>query len=113
MRDDSFMHFEQLASARSMTVDKLTFLVLCAAAFLDMGDQFGLPGLFLAMQRELSFGAEGIAAIVTSQNVALAVFSPVWGWLADKYDRVNLLTASCLMWAAINVVVLALFIQRR
>ena len=50
---------------------------------LDYGDKFALTGMLLPLQKHFGVGPEAFGNLIMAQNLALALSSPLWGWLAD------------------------------
>ena len=82
-----------------------TLFCLCLVSALDYADKFALAGLFLPLQRHFSVGAEALAQLFVAQNLSLAVFSPLWGHLADStsFSRPVLLAAASLAWGMLTM----------
>jgi MFS family permease len=96
---------ELVARSRTERRVRVTMACLCLCSFLDYSDKFALAGLFLPFQKRFGVGPEALASLVMAQNLALAVSSPLWGWLADggsSIARHRLLASACLAWAVLT-----------
>ena len=79
--------------------ERVTLISLASAAAVDAADARILPALFRSLEKTFGFGPERLSTLMVGQSLALALSSPIWGHLADRYSRVRLLAFGCFSWA--------------
>eukprot|EP00966_Prymnesium_polylepis_P208473 4830076-Prymnesium_polylepis.1 len=81
-----------------------TFLIMCLAFMIDRGNEFANQGLGRAYEEDFGATPDDLAALSLAGALALAVCSPFWGFLADRYNRPLLMVIGCAMWSIFTAI---------
>eukprot|EP01048_Picozoa_sp_COSAG05_P020764 COSAG05_NODE_3623_length_1952_cov_1.683216_1_plen_566_part_00 len=82
-----------------------TMPLLLVANAVDSADLSLLPGLFRVFEQDFGIGPKELSALVVSQSVLKGLAYPVWGMLADRFDRRSALWQACVAWGIASAVV--------
>lgn len=79
--------------------------LLLLANAVDSADLSLLPGLFRVLEQDFGIGPQELSMLVVSQSVLKGLAYPVWGVLADRFDRRSALWQACVAWGLASAVV--------
>lgn len=74
-----------------------------ASSGIDGWDDQLLPASFRALESELAFHPSDLGYISLAQTCALALSSPLWGVLVDRFRRNLLLGIGCMAWGVVTI----------
>ncbi|SBT86567.1 pantothenate transporter, putative [Plasmodium malariae] len=77
--------------------------VVNVAAGLDGCDDQLLPASFRALEADLNLHPSLLGYITLAQTLMLSLFSPIWGFLSDKYSRKWMLVFGTALWGVATV----------
>lgn len=77
--------------------------VVNVAAGLDGCDEQLLPASFRALEADLNLHPSLLGYITLVQTLMLSMFSPVWGFLSDKYSRKWMLVFGTALWGVATI----------
>lgn len=93
-------------SSKSNTGDAYfhkSLAVVNVAAGLDGCDDQLLPASFRALEADLHLHPSLLGYITLVQTLMLSLFSPIWGFLSDKYSRKWMLVFGTALWGAATI----------
>ncbi|EUD66850.1 hypothetical protein C922_02835 [Plasmodium inui San Antonio 1] len=77
--------------------------VVNVAAGLDGCDDQLLPASFRALEADLNLHPSLLGYITLAQTLMLSLFSPIWGFLSDKYSRKWMLVFGTALWGVATI----------
>ncbi|CAD2085194.1 pantothenate transporter, putative [Plasmodium vinckei brucechwatti] len=77
--------------------------VVNVAAGLDGCDEQLLPASFRALEADLNLHPSLLGYITLAQTLMLSLFSPIWGFLSDKYSRKWMLVFGTALWGLATI----------
>ncbi|VWU49216.1 pantothenate transporter, putative [Hepatocystis sp. ex Piliocolobus tephrosceles] len=77
--------------------------VVNVAAGLDGCDDQLLPASFRALEADLNLHPSLLGYITLAQTLMLSLFSPIWGFLSDRYSRKGMLVFGTALWGVATI----------
>ncbi|CAE8732589.1 unnamed protein product [Polarella glacialis] len=84
-----------------------TLALLCVVAAIEGADMQLLPATFHALEADLGFSPALLGKMSLAQSLLQSLTSPVWGVLADRHSRKQLLVLSCCAWGVLTLLLAA------
>lgn len=97
---------KSLSTASTLPKDSYfqkSLVVVNVAAGLDGCDDQLLPATFRALEADLNLHPSLLGYITLVQTLMLSIFSPIWGYLSDKYSRKWMLVFGTFLWGSATI----------
>lgn len=81
-----------------------TYILMCFAFLVDRGNEFASQGLGRAFEEDFGATPDDLASLTLAGALSLAVCCPLWGYLADRYPRPQLMAIGCAVWSVFTAI---------
>jgi MFS family permease len=79
-------------------------VLLCLGFFLDSASSAALASSFRALEVEINLSPMKQGAVLMMQNLTGSIFAPLWGYQADRADRLQILAVAAGIWSVSTAV---------
>jgi MFS family permease len=77
-----------------------SIVFVCLASIMEKADEALLPAVYYEVGQTLHVSIDKLGSLTLVRSFTQASFAPVAGFLAQQYNRANIIATGAMMWAA-------------